>query len=128
MQKKSVNLSILDMKQNNQFNLINTTMFLSNYIVKHRLDVIEYDDFTKSYEIDGNIDNICTKYQIDILPYMYILCRISKNDLNAFTRYLITYLIKSNMISDYNYKDIFKIMEMDIEYLIAVIICMQYYF
>jgi hypothetical protein len=111
--------------------MISTELFIYNYQTKHKLDNTEFEDFKRNASsiLDKNIKDVTEKYsQINLLPYIYVLQRLPKKDLQAFTRYVITYLVKSEMLAKYDYINIYDLMAIDIEYLIAVIISMQYYF
>jgi hypothetical protein len=111
-----------------KLNLMNTDIFFQNYKQKNK--TIFEDECVLDDARITKIINICKEYNVKIVPYLYVLNHLarSKKNMVAFTKYFITYLVKAEMLDTYEHTDIYNILSIDIEFIIALIVCMQYYF
>jgi hypothetical protein len=119
------------MKLQNQLQLLNHVTFLNFFLNNSKSTYskkkIKYTDIYNE-EYDQDVIKFSNKYNLDIIPYLYVLSLQSHTELQHFTKYFISYLVKSNMLENYNYINLFDLIVMDIEYMITCIICIQYYF
>ena len=82
------------------------------------------------------INHICNTYNINFSPYYLTLQQESPRIIDSFTSFFTTLLNKSDM-SDYsdhvnnegsNFNKVIDIMSHDVDYLLAGIACIQYFF
>ena len=119
------------MKLQNQLQILNHStflnFFLNNYKITYSKRKIKYTDIYNE-EYNQDVIKFANKYNLDIIPYLYVLSLQTDKELHNFTKYFISYLVKSNILDNYNYINLFDLIIMDIEYMITCIICIQYYF
>jgi hypothetical protein len=115
--------------------LISNDQYLNYLLIKHKQHISCYDNFINSIlnEHENNIINYSEKFNIDIKPYLFTFSLQNKNEIKAFIKYYITYLMKANIINNYtqditSLANMYKFISQDIEFLITCISCMQYYF
>ena len=119
------------MKLQNQLQILNHStflnFFLNNYKITYSKRKIKYTDIYNE-EYNQDVIKFANKYNLDIIPYLYVLSLQTDKELHNFTKYFISYLVKSNILDNYNYINLFDLIIIDIEYMITCIICIQYYF
>lgn len=108
-----------------KFNLINSEIFVDQYIRKNKINYEEYLEYEEDKTI---IFEHMANFNINIKPYLYILGSLKKYELKTFTIYFISYLVRSGMMDEYKYINVYDLLMLDVEYILACIICMQYYF
>lgn len=110
-----------------KFNLINSDTFVDQYLRQKKINYEEYLEYEEE-NTNTNILEHMKKLNINIKPYLYILDSLKDYELKTFTIYFISYLVRSGMMSEYKYVNIYDLLMLDVEYILACIICMQYYF
>lgn len=89
---------------------ITDTQFLVHYLFKEKLAVEDYEAFcvsiqTQSLSFDSSCNLIWASYCIDVLPYMYVLSRLTSKQffdlLIFFNHYLSKSQISSELVTQY---------------------------
>ena len=111
-----------------KFNLISSEIFVDQYIRRKKLNYEDYLEYEEADNSNTTILEHMEKFNINIKPYLYILDSLKDYELKTFTIYFISYLVRSGMITEYKYINIYDLLMLDVEYILACIICMQYYF
>lgn len=111
-----------------KFNLINSDIFVDQYLRQKKLNYEDYLEYEETNVDKTDILAHMKQFNINIKPYLYILDSLKDYELKTFTIYFISYLVRSEMISEYKYINIYDLLMLDVEYILACIICMQYYF
>lgn len=116
-----------------------SSYFLTNH--QYTRYLCQKNNISHIEEVDENsfgpkIIEMCNTYNIDFSPYFFTLMYESTENIDSFANFFITMLNKAEM-SDYSvpngsnsdpkYK-VIEIMSTDIEYLLAGIACIQYFF
>lgn len=111
-----------------KFNLISSEIFLDQYIRQKKFNYEKYLEYEDTNANKPDILAHMEQFNINLKPYLYILDSLKDYELKTFTIYFISYLVRSGMITEYKYINIYDLLMLDVEYILACIICMQYYF
>lgn len=128
------------MIKTNTLGLLSNNMYLQYIIQRKKLPLDYYDEQKGMLEEDLQqypFTDLCKQFGIDFLPYHFTLVNENKDVLRHFLSFFIISLQRSEMIEkkeDLHYcvnnyiRGIYDIMNIDLEYLLAGISCMQYFF
>ena len=109
--------------------LLNTNDFL-NKLAENKQFKVKYDICEiKRHEKYDHIIELSKKNNIDIYPYLHVISTIDYNKLIAFKRFYFIFLKKSGYdIELSNRTDLYNTIIISLEYLLAFIYTIQYFF
>lgn len=115
-----------------------SSYFLTNhqyaryFLQKHNLHKVDDVDVGA---FGTKINDMCSAYNIDFSPYYFTLIYESPKSVESFANFFITMLNKAEMYeyssslsTNSNLDKVIEIMSTDIDYLLAGIACIQYFF
>lgn len=112
-----------------------SSYFLTNYqytryfCQKNNIDQIEVEDTN----LTSQINTMCNTYDIDFTPYLFTLKYESPENIKSFANFFTTMLHKTDMCdyslsTESSFDKVIEVMSVDIDYLLAGIACIQYFF
>ena len=120
------------MKVNLNGYILENEIFLINLFDNNQINFNDYEKYIinnddKWHNLYPKLFELCDEYDVNIYPYLYILEQITIKEKINFTKFLLTYMNKNDMLNDMN-EELFDIISKSIENIFILIVTIQYYF
>jgi len=127
-------VAISSMKPNLNNVILDSQTYLMYLFENKHIKHTDYDKFLGSFDpcpSCAEFIQFCETLSVDIYPYLYTLSCITSKELDAFVKFLSSYMIKTGFLSDC--KDLqegslYDIVQISAEHVYIFIVSMQYYF